>query len=374
LIVVASPPQVQRDLLSGRKLYWLLLAGLLINGLISDFLGRHPHQLLETFTLPFALSAGLVSALGYWAVPWLRRLKAGQVIREDGPQSHLKKAGTPTMGGIFFVPLALLLSLCWSWAVGLQPTEVTGAVILTSVLGCVGWADDWQVLQKKSNKGLSAKVRLAIEFGAGGLFALWLLLTKPAISTLMLPFGLAIPIGVLFLGLAIFVVAAESNAVNLTDGMDGLAAGTTAIAFFGLAQIIAPEWPGLMMFCACMSGSCVGFLAHNHHPARVFMGDTGSLALGGALAAVGLISNSLWALLLVSGLFLVESLSVIAQVTYYKATKDSDGIGKRLFKMAPIHHHFEQSGWSESRVVATFYGVVVVLALLAINLSQFAST
>jgi phospho-N-acetylmuramoyl-pentapeptide-transferase len=372
LIVVASPPQVQRDLLSGRKLYWLLLAGLLINGLISDFLGSHPHQPLETFTLPFALSAGLVSALGYWSVPWLRRLKAGQVIREDGPQSHLKKAGTPTMGGIFFIPLALLLSLGWAWTIGLQPTEVTGAVLLTSVLGCVGWADDWQVLQKKSNKGLSAKVRLAIEVGAGGLFALWLLLTKPAISTLMLPFGFAIPIGILFLGLAIFVVAAESNAVNLTDGMDGLAAGTTAIAFFGLAQIIAPEWPGLMMFCACMSGSCVGFLAHNHHPARVFMGDTGSLALGGALAAVGLISNSLWALLLVSGLFLVESLSVIAQVTYYKATKNSDGIGKRLFKMAPIHHHFEQSGWSESRVVATFYGVVVVLALLAINLGQFA--
>lgn len=370
--MVVNPPQVQTDRLSGRQLYWLLLIGLLVNALISDiFVGRF-SQPLGGFTLPFVISAGIVSALGYGAVPWLQRLKAGQVIREDGPQSHLKKAGTPTMGGIFFVPVALLLSVGWAWIADVQASEVTAAVLLTSVLGCVGWLDDWQVLQKKSNKGLSAKVRLAIEFGAGGLFALWLLLTRPDISTLRLPFGLALPIGALFLVLAVFVVAAESNAVNLTDGMDGLAAGTTAIALFGLGQIIASEWPGLMLFCACMSGSCIGFLAHNHHPARVFMGDTGALALGGALAAVGLISNSLWALLMVSGLFLVESLSVIAQVTYYKATKGPDGIGKRLFKMAPIHHHFEQSGWSESRVVATFYGVVVALAVLALNLSRFA--
>jgi phospho-N-acetylmuramoyl-pentapeptide-transferase len=370
--VVASPPQVKTDLVSGRRLYWIVFSGLFVNALISDILGSRLSQPLESFTLPFTISIGLVSVLGYWAVPWLRQLKAGQVIREDGPQSHLKKAGTPTMGGIFFVPVALLLSVIWAWTTGTQAIEVTAAALLTAVLGFVGWLDDWQVLRKKSNKGLSAKVRLAIEVGAGGLFALWLLLTNPSLSTLVLPFGVVLPIGVLFLGLAIFVVAAESNAVNLTDGMDGLAAGTTAIALFGLGQIIAPQHPGLMLFCACMSGSCIGFLTHNHNPAKVFMGDTGSLALGGALAAVGLMSNSLWALLIVSGLFLLESLSVIAQVTYYKSTKGADGIGQRLFKMAPIHHHFEQSGWSESRVVATFYGVVVVLALLALNLSQFA--
>ncbi len=370
--MVASPPQVKTDLVSGRRLYWILSSGLFINALISDVVGDRLSQPLQSFTLPFGITMGLVSALGYWAVPWLRQLKAGQVIREDGPQSHLKKAGTPTMGGIFFVPVALLLSVVWAWITGTQAIEVTAAALLTMALGFVGWLDDWQVLRKKSNKGLSAKVRLLIEFGAGSIFALWLLLTKPSISTLMLPFGVALPIGVLFLGLAIFVVAAESNAVNLTDGMDGLAAGTTAIALFGLGQIIAPDYPGLMLFCACMSGSCIGFLTHNHNPAKVFMGDTGSLALGGALAAVGLISNSLWALLVVSGLFLVESLSVIAQVTYYKSTKGSDGVGKRLFKMAPIHHHFEQTGWSESRVVATFYAVVIALALLALNLSQFA--
>jgi phospho-N-acetylmuramoyl-pentapeptide-transferase len=370
--VSAEPSPVQMNLGSGKSLYGLLLVGLLIGALFSDIATHRLSQPLSCFTLPFGISAGVVSVLGHWVVPWLRRLKAGQIIREDGPQSHLKKAGTPTMGGIFFMPVALLLSVGWAWITGTQPIEVTAAALLSSVLGFVGWLDDWQVLRKRSNKGLSAKFRLAIEFGAGGLFALWLLLTKPDISTLALPFGLAWPIGFLFLFLAVFVVAAESNAVNLTDGMDGLAAGTTAIALFGLGQIIAPTWPGLMLFCACISGSCMGFLAHNHYPAKVFMGDTGSLALGGALAAVGLISNSLWALLMVSGLFLVESLSVIAQVSYYKATKGPDGIGKRLFKMAPIHHHFEQSGWSESRVVATFYGIVIALALLALNLSQFA--
>ncbi len=369
--MLASDPQ-RTTRLSGQQLYWLLLAGLSVIALLCDGLGGRLTHPLGSFTLPFLLSAAIVSALGYWAVPLLRRLKAGQIIREDGPQSHLKKAGTPTMGGIFFVPVALLLSAIWAWSTGVQAPEVSAAVLLTLVLGFLGWLDDWQVLRKKSNKGLSARLRLVIEMISGAVFAFWVLLNHNAVSTLLLPFGVTLPIGFLFIFLAIFVVAAESNAVNLTDGMDGLAAGTTAIAFFGMAQVIAPDWPGLMMFCACMSGSCVGFLTHNRNPAKVFMGDTGSLALGGALAAVGLMTNSLWALLIVSGLFLVESLSVIAQVTYFKATKGPDGVGKRLFKMSPIHNHFELSGWSESRVVGTFYGIVAVLALLVLGLRTIA--
>jgi phospho-N-acetylmuramoyl-pentapeptide-transferase len=368
--VVASNPPERSALLSGKQLYCLLLVSLLLLSVVFDALSGRFEKVLNSFTLPFGISLGVVSALGSWAVPFLRQLKAGQVIREDGPQSHLKKAGTPTMGGIFFVPVALVLSLVWAWANGTQAVDVTAAVLLTFVLGFLGWLDDWQVLRKKSNKGLSARLRLLIEVVSGAVFALWLLTTQPDISDLALPFGLVLPIGILFLFLAIFVVAAESNAVNLTDGMDGLAAGTTAIALFGLGQVIAPDWPGLMMFCACVSGSCIGFLAHNHNPARVFMGDTGSLALGGALAAVGLMTNSLWALLIVSGLFLVESLSVIAQVSYYKATKGPDGVGKRLFKMSPIHHHFEQSGWSESRVVSTFYAVVTGLVAITLCLNQ----
>jgi phospho-N-acetylmuramoyl-pentapeptide-transferase len=369
-VLVSDPQSTTR--LSGQQLYWVLLLSLSAIALLCDGLGGRLSNLLGSFTLPFLLSAGIVSALGYWAVPLLRRLKAGQIIREDGPQSHLKKAGTPTMGGIFFVPVALLLSAVWAWSTGIQASDVSAAVLLTLALGFVGWLDDWQVLRKKSNKGLSARLRLVIEMMSGAVFAFWVLLTHSTVSTLLLPFGIALPIGFLFIFLAIFVVAAESNAVNLTDGMDGLAAGTTAIAFFGLAQVIATDWPGLMMFCACMGGSCIGFLTHNRNPAKVFMGDTGSLALGGALAAVGLMTNSLWALLIVSGLFLVEALSVIAQVTYFKATKGPDGVGKRLFKMSPIHNHFELSGWSESRVVGTFYAIVASLALLVLGLRNIA--
>ncbi len=358
--------------LSGQKLYGLLLVSLGAAAIVTDSLAGRFSEPMVSLTLPFAVTTLAVTALGFGAVPVLRSLKAGQVIREDGPQSHLKKAGTPTMGGIFFVPVALLLSLVWSViALPNFPAEVVAAVLLTLVLGFVGWADDWQVLRKKSNKGISARLRLAIEIGSGVLFSLWLMQQQSGITTLQFPFGVAVPIGILFLFLATFVVAAESNAVNLTDGMDGLAPGTSAIALFGMALVVAPDWPGLMIFCACMAGGCMGFLAHNYNPARVFMGDTGSLALGGALAAVGLISNSLWALLILSGLFLVEALSVIAQVIYFKATKGPDGVGKRLFRMSPLHNHFELSGWPEVTVVFTFYSVVVLLAVVSLGLNTF---
>lgn len=367
-MAVSSLPDQSRKF-TGRWLYIILLVGLLIAAVCSDGVAERWVAPFTSFTVPFAISTLLVTVLGFWAVPALRRLKAGQVIREDGPQSHLQKAGTPTMGGIFFIPPALALSLIWTGLSGTQVVDVLAAVLLTTVLGFLGWLDDWQVLRKKSNKGLSPRLRLAIEFISGTLFAAWLMATKTDISTLAFPFGLTLPLSFLFILLAIFVVAAESNAVNLTDGMDGLAAGTTAIALFGLAQIIAADSTELMIFCACLAGGCLGFLAHNHNPARVFMGDTGALALGAAFAAVGLITNTLWALFIVSGLFFVESISVIAQVSYYKATKDENGVGKRLFKMSPIHHHFEQSGWSEIRVVSTFYGVVAVLVFVALILN-----
>ncbi|WP_299486612.1 phospho-N-acetylmuramoyl-pentapeptide-transferase [Acaryochloris sp. IP29b_bin.137] len=354
---------------AGRNLYWLLLACLSGVALATDIHSGRINTPSLSILAPLWVSTLMVILLGIWAVPMLRSLKASQIIQEDGPQSHFKKAGTPTMGGIFFMPVALVLSVAWVAATHLTLVNVLAAALLTLCLGLVGWFDDWQILRKKSNKGISAKLRLGIEFGSGLIFGVWLLLTRPDISALALPFGLTLPIGVLFLAISTFVVAAESNAVNLTDGMDGLAAGTSAIAFLGLALVVAPNWPGLMIFCACFSGSCLGFLAHNHNPAQVFMGDTGSLALGGALAAVGLITNTLWALLILSGLFLVESLSVIAQVTYYKATKGPDGVGKRLLKMSPIHHHFEQSGWSEVRVVSTFYACVAILAVAACGLN-----
>lgn len=357
-------------MISGKGLYVAIAIALTSTSVLTDALaGRFSHP-LSTLTIPFLSTAIGVSCLGLWVVPLLQRLKAGQVIREDGPQNHLVKAGTPTMGGIFFVPAAMVMTLLLSFvALGSIPHEVIATILLTLVLGTLGWVDDLQVLLKKSNKGISAKLRLAIELISGGIFGFWLLQSQPDITTLQFPFGLQVSLGVIFIALAIFVVAAESNAVNLTDGMDGLAAGTSAIALLGMGLLVAKDWPGLLIFCACLSGSCLGFLFHNHNPAKVFMGDTGSLALGAALAGVGLISNNLWALLLVSGLFLAESLSVISQVLYYKATKNTAGQGKRLFKMAPLHHHFELSGWAETKVVGIFYLVVMGLTLATLGIN-----
>jgi phospho-N-acetylmuramoyl-pentapeptide-transferase len=316
------------------------------------------------------LSSMIASALlGMVVIPLLNRLKTGQIMREDGPQAHLKKAGTPTMGGIFFVPVTVVLSLLWvnfSGGTTAITPELIAVCLVTLGYGFIGWIDDWQVLRLKSNKGISPRTKLTLQIVLGVLFSLWLFWHDSAVVThISLPGGLNLTLGWLFIPLAIFVLAAESNGTNLTDGVDGLAAGTGAIAFLGLAAILAPLHPDLAIFCGCFSGSCSGFLVHNRNPARVFMGDTGSLALGGALAALGLASDNLWALFIISGLFFVESLSVIAQVGYFKATKGSDGKGKRLFKMAPIHHHFELSGWSETQVVGVFYLVNGLLVAIA---------
>lgn len=350
--------------LSGSSLLVLLTAVLSAAAITIDWTAhRLPWQALS-LTMPLWVCALVTAGLGYWVVPLLVRLKTGQVIREDGPESHIKKAGTPTMGGVFFVPVAILVAVIWSgFAV-----DAIAVCAITLGYGAIGWLDDWQILRHKSNKGISPRLKLALQIGFGAMFCAWLAWTSN-VTTIALPFGLFIPLGLLFYALALFVLVAESNATNLTDGVDGLAGGTVAIALFGLGVLVASTSPALMIFCACMSGSCLGFLVHNRNPARVFMGDTGSLALGGALAGVALQTNTLWALFILSGIFFVESLSVIAQVSYYKATKNSDGVGKRLFKMAPFHHHLELSGWSELQVVAVFYAINAILAGVCIWLA-----
>jgi phospho-N-acetylmuramoyl-pentapeptide-transferase len=349
--------------LSGMLLFGLLAAGLSGAALYLDWMaGRSPLQ-IESLTLPLWLCALATTALGFSAVPMLQAIKAGQSIREDGPQSHLKKAGTPTMGGIFFIPVALMAALAWS---SFSPT-VVAVVTLTFSYAFIGWLDDWQIIRRKSNKGISPRMKLALQIGFGGVFCAWVALTQPAsITNLALPFGNLLPLGLLMIPLGWFALVAESNATNLTDGLDGLAAGTVAIAFLALGALVSTPFPDLMIFCACLSGACLGFLAHNRNPARVFMGDTGSLALGGALAAVAILSGNLFALFILGGLFLVETLSVIAQVSYFKATKGADGIGKRLFKMSPYHNHLELSGWAETHIVGIFYLVGGLLAWLTL--------
>ncbi|AFY70880.1 Phospho-N-acetylmuramoyl-pentapeptide-transferase [Thalassoporum mexicanum PCC 7367] len=351
-----------------------MLAFVLALGLISLILGTSyffPAVPGFGILIPLMLSSIGVVLSGKFVIPMLRKVKAGQIVREDGPQAHLAKTGTPTMGGIFILPVGLSIALIWS---GFNPA-VIAACLLTFGFGFVGWLDDWLILRYKSNKGVSPMAKLGLQTPMAIAFCLWLnhylSINGQSIGLVNLPFGWALPLGLLFWPLALFVIFGSSHSTNLTDGLDGLAGGTGAIALLGMALLVGATHPELAGFCACLSGSYLGFLWHNRNPARVFMGDTGSLALGAALAATALITNTLWGLVIVGALFVWECLSVIVQVSYFKSTKRSTGVGKRLFKMAPYHHHLELSGWHETQIVATFYIVGMALVILAIALNYF---
>ncbi|MGK7892059.1 MAG: phospho-N-acetylmuramoyl-pentapeptide-transferase, partial [Leptolyngbyaceae cyanobacterium] len=312
----------------------LAVASVVIGVAIAfDWFWGHPLQVSQTITLPLLLSLLLTVVVGYWAVPFLLALKTGQIIREEGPQSHQVKAGTPTMGGLFFVMVAVVVA----GVITQLSSAALAAISLTLLYGGVGLLDDWRVIQRKSNKGISPRTKLLLQAGGAIAFGVWLwFYGGAAITTVHLAFGWTVPLGLLFWLLVLFVPVAQSNATNFTDGLDGLAAGTSALTFVGLAILTAGQFPDLMVFSACMSGACLGFLCYNRNPAAIFMGDTGSLAIGGAMAAIALITGQLFGLLILSGIFFAESLSVILQISYYKATKDEAGVGKRLFKMAPL--------------------------------------
>jgi len=338
----------------------LLLVCGLADGLVAN----------ARLSLPLLLSA-LVSALVVqWGVPKLRQLKLGQVIRQEGPQAHLSKAGTPTMGGLLVVPVGVLIGGLISPSDG----RLLAVAAITLAYMAIGGLDDWRSLTRRTNTGLSPRGKLLLQALAAALFLLlaaacsWI----PDPITLALPFGWALPIGVLIWPLGLFVFLAESNATNLTDGLDGLAAGVGALVFTGLGLQLMLRGdagdPALASFCLAMAGAWFGFLLHNRHPARLFMGDTGSLAMGAALSAVALLSNSLWPLLVMGGVLLAESLSVILQVWVFKATKGADGQGRRLFRMAPLHHHFELGGMPEQRVVLAFWAATGVLVLIGLFL------
>lgn len=350
---------------SGPVLLGIVTIGILTSSLALDSAAGRLGQ-VQSLTLPLTFAWLGTAAAGFVVLPILRSLKTGQFIREEGPKAHLKKAGTPTMGGIFFIPVGVVVAMALSGFAG----GVVAAGLLTLSYGFIGWLDDWQVLRRKSNKGITPKTKLALQIAFSVMFCLWVLGTQPAnLTTVALPLGISLPLGFLFWPLAGFVLVAESNATNLTDGLDGLMGGTGAIALLGLAALVAPTNLNLMVFCASMSGACLGFLLYNRNPAKVFMGDTGSLALGGALAAAGILSGNLFGLLVVTLLFFAETVSVIIQVSYYKATKGADGVGKRFFRMAPLHHHFELSGWTELQVVGVFYAVTALLVSGAIATS-----
>ena len=344
-----------------------LLLGLLLLGLavLSDLVNQAP-QLSAPLLLAALVSAGLCR----WGVPRLRQLKLGQVIREEGPQAHLSKAGTPTMGGLLVVPAGVIVG---SLVAPADPRLPAVAAITLAYLA-IGATDDWRSLTKRHNTGLSPRGKLLLQALSAVAFLAWAWWDQQLPSTdIALPLGWALPLGLLIWPLGLFVFLAESNATNLTDGLDGLAAGCGAIVFSGLGLQLMLRGhsgdPALAGFCAAMAGCWLGFLLFNRHPARVFMGDTGSLAMGAALAAVSLLSNSLWPLLLMGGVFLAESLSVITQVWVFKATKNpATGQGRRVLRMAPLHHHFELGGASEQQVVVGFWAVSLLLVGLGLLL------
>ena len=349
---------------NSRRIAALLALILLVVCVLSDWLLGQALQL----SLPLLMGALVSGALVSWGVPRLRALKLGQVIREEGPQSHLGKAGTPTMGGLLVVPAGLIVGSLVAPGDG---RLLAVAAISLSYLA-IGGIDDWRSLTRRTNKGLSPRGKLLLQALTAAAFLAWAYWQQQLGSDLALPLGWVLPLGLLIWPLGLFVFLAESNATNLTDGLDGLAAGCGAVVFTGLGLQLMLRGhdgdPALAGFCAAMAGAWLGFLVQNRHPAKVFMGDTGSLAMGACLAAVALLSNSLWPLLVMGGVFLAESLSVILQVWVFKATKGADGQGRRLFRMAPLHHHFELGGASEQQVVVGLWACSLLLVLVGLVL------
>lgn len=321
-----------------------------------------------------AVTAILISfALGSPMIRWLQRRQYGQVVRTDGPETHLSKKGTPTMGGLLILAAWLLPVLCWS---DLRNPFVWALIGATTGFGLIGLWDDLLKLHHKSSKGLSPRGKLLGQFLLAGALAFGLY--RSGFSTVLtIPFWKESPsLGIFFIPFAMVVMVGAANAVNLTDGLDGLAIGTTGIAFatfsvivYGAGHAKIARYLGipfvmgtgeLAVFAAAAVGAAIGFLWFNCHPAQVFMGDVGSMALGGGIGCLAVLAKQEILLILVGMLFVLEAVSVIAQVFSYKMT------GKRVLKMAPLHHHFELSGWPETKVVIRFWILAILFALSAL--------
>jgi phospho-N-acetylmuramoyl-pentapeptide-transferase len=334
-----------------------------------------------TFRTAFAaITALLISfILGPWLIERMTRIKLGQYIREEGPKSHQQKAGTPTMGGIL-INLAILIPTLF-WADVLNP-YIWIILFVTFAYGAIGFIDDYRKLVKKRNLGLTAKEKFTAQFGVALLAAL-AIAYLPTIhnnysTTLTFPFlkNVALNLGFLYIPFIMVIIVGASNAVNLTDGLDGLAIGSVLVAavtytiltyaagHFRIADYLriawVPQTGELAVFCGAMVGASLGFLWFNAHPAEIFMGDVGSLSLGGAIGCLAVMIKQELLLVLVGGLFVVEALSVIIQVASFKLT------GRRVFKMSPLHHHFELSGWRETKVVVRFWIIAIIFALLSL--------
>ena len=313
----------------------------------------------SNYLIYLAESAVLTVILGFFAIPLLKKLKARQSIREEGPKSHRIKSGTPTMGGLFMLLSAVLVVIFNKM---IDPS-VLWLLFLTLGHGLLGFLDDFIKAEKKRNLGLTAKQKML------GQIILAVLFCWGVVDTLHLPYSIAIPfthtdisIGLLYYPFVVLVIVGASNAVNLTDGLDGLASGCCVIAFSAYAMFCyMTGFNDLGYFIIILAGSCIGFLFFNYHPAKILLGDTGSLALGGAIAGISVMTRTELLLIFLGLIFVLEALSVIIQVASFQLT------GKRVFKMSPLHHHFELSGWSEVHVVWAFWifeGIAACVSLL----------
>jgi phospho-N-acetylmuramoyl-pentapeptide-transferase len=312
----------------------------------------------ETTQLVLASGAGFVlsSFLGPKIIPLLQRLKIGQNIREDGPSSHLAKSGTPTMGGIIF-----LIGFVVASSLATDLNADMGMIIFSTLgFGAVGFMDDYIKVVKKRNLGLRAYQKIIGQLLVATVLILFYMNHSGSYPQILIPLlgETNLALGAMTVPFLLVVIIGTVNAVNLTDGLDGLATGVSVIVFgaFGVLSLGLGYLEGAVASFA-MSGALLGFLIYNYNPARIFMGDTGSLALGGALSAITLLSGTYIFIPIIGGLFFAEALSVIIQVGYFKLT------GKRFFRMAPLHHHYEQKGWKEIKVVWAFWGVTLILSL-----------
>ena len=337
-------------------------------------------------TVLAAMTALLISfAAGPRVIRWLAAKKIGQAVRTDGPQTHLIKSGTPTMGGVLILIAIGITTLLWG---DLSNKYVWTVLVVTLGFGIVGWYDDWKKVVYRDPNGLASRWKFFWQsvLGAGAALFIAYSASSPAQTELIVPFfkSVAYPLGIAgFIMLTYFVIVGTSNAVNLTDGLDGLAIMPTvmiaaAFAVFAYATgnavyakyLHIPYVPGAGELCillGAMAGAGLGFLWFNAYPAEVFMGDVGALALGAALGTVAVIVRQEIVLLIMGGVFVVETLSVMLQVSWFKYTKKKYGTGRRILRMAPLHHHFEQGGWKETQVVVRFWIITIMLVLIGLS-------
>lgn len=321
---------------------------------MTDFLNGEYNLYIISILSAFVLAI----VVGPIFIPILHRLKFGQTIREEGPQSHMKKTGTPAMGGLIFLAAMIIVTLSFT-----RDKDMLLVLITTLLFGLIGFVDDYIKHVKKRSLGLRAYQKIIAQL----IVAAFLTYVASGINqvgtTVLIPFtGKFIDLGILYIPFIIIFIVGFVNAVNLTDGLDGLAGGVTVVVlgFFSVVALVTKN-TGILLFCGALIGALLGFLRFNSHPAQVFMGDTGSLALGGAVVALAVVTRLPLFFFIIGAVYAAEAASVMIQVAYFKLTK-----GKRIFKMAPLHHHFELSGWAETKVVSIFTITAIILSLIGL--------